>query len=194
MSCSKVANPPFCRFKKDMWEKIAKEMQLPWRAAEAMHWQIGEVEMATRANVAVFHLSGQQQQQQQQAAFAQGFVAGSDARTSSTPPSSQYAVAGPPHAHSHTHTHNLPQLPPPMPPPLPQPVSPGDTRLCPTSSSGLHTPAGPSRYRADSARSVAPVPSAMHTILPPLGNITRPPSQTRYNLPPVVTSAEMGRR
>lgn len=48
------------RFKKDMWEKIAKEMALPWRAAEAMHWQIGEVEMASRANVPVFHLAGQQ--------------------------------------------------------------------------------------------------------------------------------------
>ncbi|KAK4505141.1 hypothetical protein PRZ48_003104 [Zasmidium cellare] len=47
------------RFKKDMWEKIAKEMQLPWRAAEAMHWQIGEVEMAQRANVPVFHLAHQ---------------------------------------------------------------------------------------------------------------------------------------
>lgn len=46
------------RFKKDMWEKIAKEMALPWRAAEAMHWQIGEVEMANRANVPVFHLAG----------------------------------------------------------------------------------------------------------------------------------------
>lgn len=42
-----------------MWEKIAKEMALPWRAAEAMHWQIGEVEMASRANVPVFHLAGQ---------------------------------------------------------------------------------------------------------------------------------------
>lgn len=41
-----------------MWEKIAKEMALPWRAAEAMHWQIGEVEMANRANVPVFHLAG----------------------------------------------------------------------------------------------------------------------------------------
>ncbi|KAI6899928.1 hypothetical protein KC318_g8673 [Hortaea werneckii] len=46
------------RFKKDMWEKIAKEMRLPWRAVEAMHWQIGEVEMAQRANVLVFHLAG----------------------------------------------------------------------------------------------------------------------------------------
>ena len=45
-----------------MWEKISKEMALPWRAAEAMHWQIGEVEMAQRANVPVFHLAGQQQQ------------------------------------------------------------------------------------------------------------------------------------
>lgn len=33
-------------------------MALPWRAAEAMHWQIGEVEMASRANVPVFHLAG----------------------------------------------------------------------------------------------------------------------------------------
>jgi len=32
---------------------------LPWRAAEAMHWQIGEPEMASRANVPVFHLAGQ---------------------------------------------------------------------------------------------------------------------------------------
>ncbi|KAK8200672.1 hypothetical protein M8818_005987 [Zalaria obscura] len=52
-------------FKKDMWEKIAKEMALPWRAAEAMHWQIGEIEMANRANVPVFHLAGHQNQQQQ---------------------------------------------------------------------------------------------------------------------------------
>jgi len=51
------------RFKKDMWEKIAKEMALPWRAAEAMHWQIGEVEMANRANVPVFHLAGQSSSQ-----------------------------------------------------------------------------------------------------------------------------------
>ena len=54
------------RFKKDMWEKIAREMALPWRAAEAMHWQIGEVEMANRANVPVFHLAGQNNLQQMQ--------------------------------------------------------------------------------------------------------------------------------
>jgi hypothetical protein len=50
-----------------MWEKIAKEMALLWRAAETMHWQIGKVEMASRANVPVFHLAGSASQSQSQA-------------------------------------------------------------------------------------------------------------------------------
>jgi hypothetical protein len=33
---------------------IAKEMALPWRAVEAMHWQMGQEDMASRANVPVF--------------------------------------------------------------------------------------------------------------------------------------------
>ncbi|RMZ77974.1 hypothetical protein DV738_g4139, partial [Chaetothyriales sp. CBS 135597] len=37
------------RFKADMWSRIAEEMAMPWRAAEAMHWQMGETEMARRA-------------------------------------------------------------------------------------------------------------------------------------------------
>jgi hypothetical protein len=40
-----------------MWGKIAEEMTLPWRAAEAMHWQMGEHEMARRAGVTAFSLS-----------------------------------------------------------------------------------------------------------------------------------------
>ena len=31
-----------------MWSKVAEEMSIPWRAAEAMHWQLGEYEMARR--------------------------------------------------------------------------------------------------------------------------------------------------
>ncbi|KAH6622855.1 hypothetical protein F5144DRAFT_595132 [Chaetomium tenue] len=31
------------RFKSEMWAKVAEEMQLPWRAVEAMHWQIAEL-------------------------------------------------------------------------------------------------------------------------------------------------------
>ncbi|EEQ90566.1 hypothetical protein RJZ56_004603 [Blastomyces dermatitidis] len=44
------------RFKADMWSKIAFEMGIPWRAAEAMHWQLGEHEMARRAGVLPFLL------------------------------------------------------------------------------------------------------------------------------------------
>lgn len=40
-----------------MWSKIAEEMSIPWRAAEAMHWQLGEAEMAKRAGVTPFSFS-----------------------------------------------------------------------------------------------------------------------------------------
>ncbi|KAL8281822.1 hypothetical protein RB597_009506 [Gaeumannomyces tritici] len=46
------------RLKPDMWQKVAEEMQVPWRAVEAMHWQIGEQDMARRAGVVAFSLSG----------------------------------------------------------------------------------------------------------------------------------------
>lgn len=45
------------RFKPEMWAKVAEEMQVPWRAAEAMHWQLGEADMARRAGVTPFSLS-----------------------------------------------------------------------------------------------------------------------------------------
>lgn len=45
------------RFKPEIWSKIAEEMAIPWRAAEAMHWQLGEQEMARRAGVVPFSLS-----------------------------------------------------------------------------------------------------------------------------------------
>ncbi|KAK3387675.1 hypothetical protein B0H63DRAFT_542021 [Podospora didyma] len=45
------------RFKPEMWAKVAEEMQVPWRAAEAMHWQLGENEMARRAGVIPFALN-----------------------------------------------------------------------------------------------------------------------------------------
>jgi hypothetical protein len=40
-----------------MWQIIAKEMEIPWRTAEAMHWQLGEQDMADRAGVLPFSLS-----------------------------------------------------------------------------------------------------------------------------------------
>ncbi|KAI0601859.1 hypothetical protein F4775DRAFT_356759 [Biscogniauxia sp. FL1348] len=45
------------RFRSDMWQKVAEEMVIPWRAAEAMHWQLGEQEMARRAGVTPFSFS-----------------------------------------------------------------------------------------------------------------------------------------
>lgn len=45
------------RFKAEMWSKIAEELSVPWRAAEAMHWQLGEQDMARRAGVTPFSLS-----------------------------------------------------------------------------------------------------------------------------------------
>ncbi|KAJ2905143.1 Myb-related protein A [Zalerion maritima] len=44
------------RFKPEMWAKVAEEMAVPWRAAEAMHWQLGENDMARRAGVTPFSL------------------------------------------------------------------------------------------------------------------------------------------
>jgi hypothetical protein len=40
-----------------MWSKVAEEMAVPWRAAEAMHWQLGEADMTRRAGVVSFSLS-----------------------------------------------------------------------------------------------------------------------------------------
>jgi hypothetical protein len=40
-----------------MWAKVAEEMAVPWRAAEAMHWQLGEADMARRAGVVPFSLN-----------------------------------------------------------------------------------------------------------------------------------------
>jgi len=45
------------RFKSKMWSEIANEMGIPWRTAEAMHWQLGEQDMARRAGAIPFSLS-----------------------------------------------------------------------------------------------------------------------------------------
>ncbi|KAF8477086.1 hypothetical protein BDZ91DRAFT_769331 [Kalaharituber pfeilii] len=45
------------RLKPEMWALVANEMKIPWRAAEAMHWQLGEEEIARRAGTVPFSLS-----------------------------------------------------------------------------------------------------------------------------------------
>lgn len=190
------------RFKKDMWEKISKEMQLPWRAAEAMHWQIGEVEMAQRANVPVFHLAGPQS-----LASAQT-TAGSDARTSVSPSTATsnttlpfaHPLPPPPHhihAHAHSQSHTFPQTGLAR-----SPTSPLETRLNLRRNS-IDAPFGPGPYgargRADSARSM---PAALSTssstssmartnTLPPLSDLGEAPP--RYTLPSVLATTEAAR-
>jgi hypothetical protein len=41
-------------YKRDMWQMIATELVMPWRAVEAMGWQMGVEEMNARANERVF--------------------------------------------------------------------------------------------------------------------------------------------
>lgn len=72
------------RFKPEMWAKVAEELAVPWRAAEAMHWQLGENDMARRAGVVPFSLSA-------------GTDSASGQRPSNLPP------RGPAHSHSHSH-------------------------------------------------------------------------------------------
>ena len=43
--------------KPDMWANVAKELGVPWRAAEAMHWHLGEHDMARRAGTTPFTMA-----------------------------------------------------------------------------------------------------------------------------------------
>jgi hypothetical protein len=43
-----------------MWAMVAKEMHIPWRSAEAMHWRLGPYDMARRAGVVPFLLSAEE--------------------------------------------------------------------------------------------------------------------------------------
>lgn len=42
-----------------MWAPVAKELQVPWRAAEAKHWDLGEADMVRRAGVVSFSMPPQ---------------------------------------------------------------------------------------------------------------------------------------
>ncbi|KAK3672914.1 hypothetical protein LTR78_007267 [Recurvomyces mirabilis] len=173
------------RFKKDMWEKIAKEMQLPWRAAEAMHWQIGEVEMAQRANVPVFHLaSGAQPTSQPTPA--------TEPRISRSPPSNTLPAPSATYTQSHSHAYSHP--PPQLPRPVQQPMFPAQARLRRNSDDSLPNTSSSIRHRADSARSMPPASHAVHTTLSPLSAGTGPPGALIHTLPPVVTLPESGIR
>ncbi|KAI2465727.1 hypothetical protein F4781DRAFT_435145 [Annulohypoxylon bovei var. microspora] len=72
------------RFKHDMWIKVSLEMGIPWRTAEAMHWQLGEQDIQRRAGV------------------TQPFVM-SPVTSEETHGSSRASTR---HTHSHSHSHS----------------------------------------------------------------------------------------
>ena len=125
-------------------------MQLPWRAAEAMHWQIGEVEMASRANVPVFHLANPSSQSQSQsipppqvyAYSAPGSIGATDSGSNSTSPSVANGAYQTQPIYPSTHNHTLPQMS--------QPVSPAHRQKRRNSASSMA--GAENRNRADSAR------------------------------------------
>ena len=43
--------------KPELWSPLAAELGVPWRAAEAMHWALGQKDMAQRAGVEPFSMS-----------------------------------------------------------------------------------------------------------------------------------------
>jgi hypothetical protein len=179
-----LANMTALRFQGEMWEKISKELALPWRAVEAMHWQLGEHDIAKRANVPVFHLAGQ-------STSSSGAV--TDDLGSTSPASLSGSIGRSPMGpYPYTHNHPLPQLGQAYPPP----ISPDQLRMI-RSDGGGSSPADValSRHRADSGRfGPGPTSASSHRVptLPPLIGI--PVTQAKYTLPPVVTSAEAAGR
>lgn len=198
-----------------MWEKIAKEMQCPWRAAEAMHWQLGEHEMANRANVPVFHLasggggSGAGHPQHSSSAYSSGH---SDRAPSVSPPVGMgMSIHNGAYVHghaAHTHNHSLPQIA--MPRSQMMGAMAGIERLSPvhvrgrrmsgesSSPNGVLGIATPARRRADSARSMPNSSSTSGSagrLLPPVGDIVgsgagAPREQRHWTLPPVMMHGE----
>ncbi|KAH6621324.1 hypothetical protein B0J18DRAFT_411097 [Chaetomium sp. MPI-SDFR-AT-0129] len=170
------------RFKPEMWAKVAEEMQVPWRAAEAMHWQLGETEMARRAGVVPFSLN--MAANEAQAAITQRISPtraghsghsyahghsqsqGSFPREFSGLPSPRYA-----RAQSGPHPGPPPlQIPPLIPPPTP------------TSSSRPHT------SRRESLPPHARFGPPTISELPP----APPPPEYGYGLAPIQTAVGFG--
>jgi hypothetical protein len=56
MAMESNTNNPYS-MKQDMWNPLANELGIPWRAAEAMHWKLGEEELASRAGTVPFMIA-----------------------------------------------------------------------------------------------------------------------------------------
>jgi hypothetical protein len=48
---------PVFRLREHVWSMIGGKSGIPWRAGEAMHWHLGEQEIARRAQVTPFNIN-----------------------------------------------------------------------------------------------------------------------------------------
>lgn len=144
------------RFKPEMWAKVAEEMAIPWRAAEAMHWQLGENDMARRAGVVPFTLTAVNQQQ--------------DNTTRSSPSRG--------HAHSHSQG-SLPRSDPHLLGRYPHPLGP-PTHMGPTS----HLPHHHQQQHPPPPPHPLTIPPPIPTIPPPGPGRGGPMPPRRESMPP----------
>ncbi|KAJ5449543.1 uncharacterized protein N7458_005992 [Penicillium daleae] len=47
----------YAKLREHIWSMIGEKSGIPWRAAEAMHWHLGEQEIARRAQVTSFNIN-----------------------------------------------------------------------------------------------------------------------------------------
>lgn len=80
---NQAANLPR-RLKSDLWNPIATELGVPWRACEAMHWALGEADMCRRAHVLPFPMATSRPEPASAPAPSAGRVAQRDRMRGST--------------------------------------------------------------------------------------------------------------
>ncbi|KAF2205402.1 hypothetical protein GQ43DRAFT_15324 [Delitschia confertaspora ATCC 74209] len=160
----------YARFKEQMWTKISNEMQIPWRAAESMHWQLGEQDMSARANAPVFQLH--------------------PSATGMSTPQQMSAVPAQTTSHGFTPANAnqfVPNLQPPPPQPQPQPhqqtqgpVQTYQHRTATNPSQGRRRNSSLSRRRGENTRTR---PSAPPQAEPPLQPQPLQPASDNRGLP-----------
>ncbi|KAL7822615.1 hypothetical protein V8C26DRAFT_251304 [Trichoderma gracile] len=161
------------RFKADMWAKVAEELAVPWRAAEAMHWQLGEADMARRAGVVPFTLANVNNESgsnRSVASRSQAPIQPQETSREMKPPS-------PPSSYSRS------QLMPPIAPMTPAPRTPRRAPINPQSVPPMlppqhmhQTPRSPHTVVPGPAPQQPPPPPAPAAALPhPLGDYRRSP-------------------
>ncbi|RDA94815.1 hypothetical protein CP533_4281 [Ophiocordyceps camponoti-saundersi (nom. inval.)] len=127
------------RFKSEMWAKVAEELAVPWRAAEAMHWQLGEADMARRAGVVPFSLAAVNVESGQQRGTVSRPASHYQEARHLTPPSprSMYTRAVMASGGQQQSSSMASQPPPPPPPPPPPGPPPSGPQSSSSSTTGL---------------------------------------------------------